>query len=99
MSAWQHPSGAVGVIVKAPLDRQHSYRIRFSDGFEAALRHDQLVMLAEFKEGDIHGAGRVLAEHGLPATIVRTAPEHEELKAIAAECIKRHHSATSPTVS
>ena len=30
------------------MDRQHSYRVRFSDGFEAALHHDQLVLLAEY---------------------------------------------------
>lgn len=60
-----HPSGAVGVITKSPMDRQHSYRVRFSDGFEAALHHDQLVLLAEYKEGDINDADQVLAKHGL----------------------------------
>lgn len=60
-----HPSGAVGVVVKSPMDRQHSYRVRFSDGFEAALHHDQLVLLAEYKEGDINDADQVLAKHGL----------------------------------
>ncbi len=60
-----HPSGAVGVVVKSPMDRQHSYRVRFSDGFEAALHHDQLVLLAEYKEGDINDADQVWAKHGL----------------------------------
>lgn len=60
-----HPSGAVGVVVKSPMDRQHPYRVRFSDGFEAALHHDQLVLLAEYKEGDINDADQVLAKHGL----------------------------------
>lgn len=60
-----HPSGAVGVVVKSPMDRQHSYRVRFSDSFEAALHHDQLVLLAEYKEGDINDADQVLAKHGL----------------------------------
>jgi len=60
-----HPSGAVGVIVKSPTDRQHSYRVRFSDGFEAALHHDQVVLLAEYKEGDINDSELVLAKHGL----------------------------------
>lgn len=55
-----HPSGAVGVVVKSPMDRQHSYRVRFSDGFEAALHHDQLVLLAEYKEVDINDADQVL---------------------------------------
>ena len=46
-----HPAGAVGVIVRSPVDRLHAYRVRFSDNFEAAIHHDQLVRLAEFKAG------------------------------------------------
>lgn len=60
-----HPSGAVGVVIRSPLDRQHSYRVRFLDGFEAAILHEQLMGLAEYKEGDIHAPGEVLGEHGL----------------------------------
>lgn len=32
-----HPEGAVAVIIRAPLDAQHSYRVRFGDGSEATL--------------------------------------------------------------
>lgn len=60
-----HPAGAPGVVVKSPLDRQHSYRVRFLDGFEAAIQHDQIDLLAEYKEGDINNSDRVLARHGL----------------------------------
>ena len=31
-----HPRGTVGVVVKSPTDHEHSYRVRFPDGFEAA---------------------------------------------------------------
>lgn len=48
----QHPNGAVGVIIKSPTDLLHAYRVRFPDGFEAALKQNELVMLAKFKEGD-----------------------------------------------
>lgn len=48
-----HPAGAVGVIVKSPMDQQHAYRVRFPDGDEAAIRHENLTLLAKFKEGDI----------------------------------------------
>lgn len=44
-----HPAGSVGVIVAAPMDRAHAYRIRFNDGFEAPIHHDQLVSLALYK--------------------------------------------------
>ena len=60
-----HPSGAVGVIVKAPVDRQHAYRVRFTDGIEIPLRHDELLLLAEHKQGVINDAEQVLARHGL----------------------------------
>lgn len=45
-----HPAGAVGVVVRSPRDRNHSYRIRFPDGFEAPLHHHQLMLLAQWKE-------------------------------------------------
>lgn len=51
-----HPSGAVGVIVRSPVDRTHAYRVRFSDGFEAPIHHDQLVRLSEFKTNQIRDA-------------------------------------------
>ncbi len=60
-----HPSGAVGVVVQAPMDLEHSYRVRFPDGFESALRPDELVMLAHFKRGELDQPGGVLASHRL----------------------------------
>ncbi len=57
-----HPAGAVGVVVRAPIDRRHAYRVKFLDGFEAPLRHEQLVSLADYKKGD---AKCTLSSHGL----------------------------------
>jgi len=48
----QHPTGAVGVIVKSPSDLKHSYRVRFPDGVEESLKQNEVVMLAKYKEGD-----------------------------------------------
>lgn len=50
-----HPAGSVGVIVRSRIDRSHAYRVKFNDGFEAAVHHDQLVRLAEFKRDQIRG--------------------------------------------
>ncbi len=50
-----HPAGSVGVIVRSPTDRSHTYRVKFNDGFEAAVHHDQLVRLSEFKRDQIRG--------------------------------------------
>ncbi len=60
-----HPAGAVGVIVRSPVDRTHAYRVKFSDGFEAPIHHDQLVRLAEFKTGQIRDNDAPLASAGL----------------------------------
>ena len=48
-----HPRGAVGVVVKAPGDLDHSYRIRFPDGVEETIKSSELTTLAKFKEGSI----------------------------------------------
>ncbi|MEO8270957.1 MAG: nucleotidyltransferase domain-containing protein, partial [Aureliella sp.] len=60
-----HQSGAVGVIVRSPMDRSHAYRVKFSDGFEAAIHHDQLVRLSEFKHGMIRDPAAALMSAGL----------------------------------
>jgi predicted nucleotidyltransferase len=60
-----HPSGAVGVIVKSPMDRQHAYRVRFTDGFEAALHHDNLTLLSDYKQAVISGPAHHPPKHGL----------------------------------
>lgn len=50
-----HPRGAVGVVVKSPVDLQHHYRIRFPDGYEESLPPSDLALLAKHKEGAIGG--------------------------------------------
>ena len=44
-----HPRGAVGVIVQAPGDYWHAYRVRFPDGFEAALKRAELSVLSQYQ--------------------------------------------------
>lgn len=48
-----HPRGTVGVVVKSPTDHEHSYRVRFPDGFETPLKPSEVTMLAKFKGGEI----------------------------------------------
>jgi predicted nucleotidyltransferase len=47
------PAGAVGVIVRAPADATHSYRIRFVDGAEAALERDGFRILNAVRESGV----------------------------------------------
>src|SRR5690242_12912007 len=51
-----HPRGSVGVIVRAPADATHSYRVRFPDDVEYSLAREELVVLAQYKEGPIGDA-------------------------------------------
>src|SRR4029077_3791554 len=48
-----HPRGAVGVVVKSPADLDHCYRVRFPDRVEVSLQPDQIVLLAQYLEGQI----------------------------------------------
>jgi uncharacterized protein len=52
-----HPRGAVGVVMQAPSDYWHSYRVRFLDDFEATFRRQELAILAQYKTGGVIGAG------------------------------------------
>lgn len=59
-----HPAGAVGVIVRAPADRSHAYRVKFADGVEAPIHHDHLSRLSEFKETQIGEQTDLLCSSG-----------------------------------
>ncbi len=49
-------------MVKAPVDQEHSYRVRFADGGEASLRRHEVQMLAHFKEGEL-GVGAAVDDY------------------------------------
>ncbi len=59
------PRGSVGVVVKAPTDLEHSYRVRFPDGVEEPLVPGDLMLLAKFKEGAIGDSGVTAARSDL----------------------------------
>ncbi|REK15721.1 MAG: nucleotidyltransferase domain-containing protein [Planctomycetota bacterium] len=48
-----HPPGAVAVVVRAPADVSHAYRVRFLDGFETQLKPGEIMPLAQYKQGEI----------------------------------------------
>ncbi len=47
------PAGAVGVIVRAPSDATHAYRIRFPDSSEASLRREQFRIWRAVRESGV----------------------------------------------
>jgi hypothetical protein len=65
-----HPRGTVGVVVKSPTDHEHSYRVRFPDGFEAPLKRNEVTMLAQFKEGAIGDIGILAARTDLYERVI-----------------------------
>jgi uncharacterized protein len=65
-----HPRGTVGVVVKAPTDLDHSYRVRFPDGFEAPFKRGEVTLLALFKEGEIGASNQVLAQADLYERVI-----------------------------
>ena len=59
-----HPRGAVGVVIQAPADYWHSYRVRFPDSFEASFKRQELAILSHYKQGAVAG-DEPLAEYDL----------------------------------
>lgn len=57
-----HPRGAVGVVIKSPVDLAHDYRIKFLDGVQESLKSSELTQLASFKEDQL-SAGRGVDDH------------------------------------
>jgi uncharacterized protein len=65
-----HPRGTVGVVVKSPTDLEHSYRVRFPDGFEVPLKQSEVTMLARFKEGEIGNTTHAVAHADLYQRVI-----------------------------
>jgi hypothetical protein len=65
-----HPRGAVGVVVKSPTDHEHPYRVRFPDGFESALKRNEVEMLARFLERESGDDGHAVSKASLHERII-----------------------------
>jgi len=65
-----HPAGVVGVITSSPVDHQHAYRVRFPDGFEAALKRAELVTLKDYQVAGLTQQYAVLAEYDLKEYVI-----------------------------
>src|SRR3982750_1866772 len=48
-----HPAGSVAVIIASPLDPTHTYRVRFTDGGEASLKREDLVVLKHYQRDGV----------------------------------------------
>lgn len=63
------PAGTVGVVVRAPSDATHAYRVRFPDGSEGSYARDELVILSHWKPQGL-AASAVLDERDLTPHVI-----------------------------
>ena len=70
-SAAGQPAGAVGGIIKSPVDQRHSYRVRFPDGSEAPLRRTEFVLLKEVQAEAAGLRAAVIADFALREYVLR----------------------------
>lgn len=64
------PAGAAGVVVRAPSDATHSYRVRLPDGREVSLRRHELTIRKHVQAEDLAALGAALGEHDLYAHVI-----------------------------
>ena len=64
------PLGAAGVVVRAPGDATHAYRVRLADGREVSLRRQALSIARHVQRDDLEAAGAALDEHALYEHVV-----------------------------
>ncbi len=57
--------GAVGVVVKAPTDNSHAYRVRLPNGVEVTLRRDEFSIRKHFQKEGLQQAESELAQLNL----------------------------------
>jgi predicted nucleotidyltransferase len=62
--------GAVGIILKAPADATHAYRIRFVNGGEASLQRHEFSVRKEFQQEGLHQAAEAQDELNLERFVI-----------------------------
>jgi uncharacterized protein len=64
------PAGSPARVVQAPADADHSYRIRFPDGDEAALRRPELQVLSHHQEQGLDAPVSPMEEYRLDQHVI-----------------------------
>jgi predicted nucleotidyltransferase len=70
----QVPAGTVGLIVRAPADETHAYRVRFPDGSEGSYQREEIMVLSQWKAMGLRASAELheqeLDEHVIYRCIV-----------------------------
>jgi hypothetical protein len=64
------PCGAVGVIVNAPVDAMHHYRVRLPGGEEVSLKRDEFQVLRRYQENGMQLRENALIEYDLEQHVI-----------------------------
>ena len=64
------PLGATGVVVRAPDDATHAYRVRLPDGREVSLRRQELSIHKHVQREDLEAVGAVLGDYDLYECVI-----------------------------
>lgn len=64
------PRGAVGIILRAPADATHAYRIRFVNGGEASLRRDAFSVRKQYQEAGLQRTAAAAEELDLRQYVI-----------------------------
>lgn len=82
-------AGAVGIIVRSPVDSEHRYRVRFVDGNEAQLRRADFAILREVQRGDLDATSRSATAdpRGDAAAESAADDEHALLERVIYRCV------------
>lgn len=59
------PMGEVGIVIKAPADNTHSYRVRFPDGEEATLLREEFEIFKHFQRQGLTKNETILRDYNL----------------------------------
>lgn len=62
--------GSGGLVMRAPVDTQHAYRVKFAGGEEASVAREDVEVLAVYTAPTYQGTHDVLARHDLQSCVV-----------------------------
>lgn len=66
----EYPCGAVGVVVQAPADPTHAYRVRFPDGAEVTLRRHAFAVRKQVQSDGLTATDAMLADFDLATYVI-----------------------------
>lgn len=64
------PAGIVGMIIAAPIDPAHIYRVRYANGVESRIKRAEFEILSHFQTDGLHRPRGELAEYNLESHII-----------------------------